>query len=108
MEIQLSKVEFDLKYEGKENALINFRVNEEGDYFMQVFLDEDGWTPHGIYHDYDRNRSYGNCPFCQRKLKAGGKCESLRENVTSLYNRILDLPHIKLRALYKGMKKIEG
>jgi len=107
MDFHLHSVEIDPEIGSIESLFFNFHLSEKGEYYMKVFLENGEWKPYEVYHDYDRNTNYDQCPFCQSELKEGGGCWRLNTSIHALYNTILEQPNIKLRALYKGLRKIE-
>jgi len=109
MEIKLTEVEIDPKYEAESSFLINFRLNLKEDYCLYVCLEKAGWQPVEIFHDYERNENYENCRYCGEDLKKeDGNCKTLsRYYLVEIYNEILVQPKFKLRALYKGLRRIE-
>jgi len=102
MKLNVTKVEIDPNY--TEVLFLNFRLDGENDYYMQVLQTEGEYEPIRIYHDYERNENENNCPFCNTVLRNGGECVDLTDEVYSVYKVLLNHPKFKLRALCKGLK----
>jgi len=103
----LGKTKLNPKNQFIENFSINFRLNKKADLYMIVLGITGTWKPYAIYHDHNGNKRTKLCPFCRESLKAGGVCVGLQDELNSIYKKILEVPSVRVKALFEGLFEME-
>jgi len=103
---KITEARFDEKNQSDHLNIIDFCLNKAEYYALYLHPGKE-WEIEGIYHRYEKNAAGDGaiCPYCNRLLLYGNRCTPLTEKMNELGEMLLKHPNIRIKALYKGIKK---
>lgn len=83
-----------------EKKYLRFKVNSYLELTLVIYRKNGIWHPGWVFHSYGE-MPYIYCKFCdQEKDHSGSPCPAFKYSTRELFDKIMNLPHFRIRRMY--------
>jgi len=88
-------------------VFIDYTLDEINYYLIIKKNDKGQWCPSFINHYKNMDEGTRICPLCKKRLFLSS-CNNSKEYLNSIYQNLINMPTVKVRALFAGLVIKEG